>query len=119
MDKIKRMMIHEQQLPPNKPLLQAIVLPPFLFHHHYTLKLKVCYCFEYKKVKVSKIILKGWSAMSLPTNFFINNPELKAFSDSCSPLPDCDERSKTAEHNDRLNFSEKAQKSKENKENLS
>ena len=115
MDKIKRIMIHEQQLPPNKPLLQAIVLPPFLFHHHYTLKFRVCYCFEYKNVKMRKIILKGWSYMSLPANFFREPFETDA--EASLLLPDSNERSKSIEHKDRFNFGEKNQNLKKNEEN--
>lgn len=47
--------------------------------------------------------------MSLPTNFFRENPDIKSDLETSALLPDGDERSKSVEHTDRFNFFENAE----------
>lgn len=55
--------------------------------------------------------------MSLPTNFFRNNPDIKSDTEPCALLPDGDERSKSFEHKDRFDVFENSQKLKKTEDN--
>ena len=61
--------------------------------------------------------MKGWLAMSLPTNFFRNNPDIESDTEPYALLPDGDERSKSFEHKDRFDVFENSQKLKKTEDN--